>query len=343
MLVIALWVTPLGAQSTLPPPTNTAAANSIPLFESAEPLSFRLIADFELLKSDRATENPERPARIVVDGVAEAVDLDVRTRGNFRLRRSTCSFPPLRLDFPRRAVAGTVFQGQDKVKLVTFCKDSDRYEQQVLREYLAYRIYNLFTDYSFQVRLAQITYVDELAREDPITRYGFLIEHEDGLAERFAGEVVETPLFDPRDYPPDVMLTASLFQFMIGNTDWSIAEFHNAVLLRLGGGGFVPVPYDFDFSGLVDASYAVVNPTLGIDSVTDRLYRGFCGATLPYAMVYENFESKKEVILEMIETMEPFSGGTRRHLRNYVNGFYRVLESDGRRDREINRSCRPLS
>ena len=341
--MVALWVTPLGGQSTLPPPTNTAAANAIPLFESAEALSFRLIADLEQLKSDRAEDNPERPSRIVVEGVAEAVDVDVRTRGNFRLRRSTCSFPPLRLDFPRRAVAGTVFQGQDKVKLVTFCKDSDRYEQQVLREYMAYRIYNQFTDYSFKVRLAHITYVDELAREDPVTRYGFLIEHEDGLAERLGGEIVETPLFDPRDYPPELMLTTSVFQFMIGNTDWSIAEFHNAVLLRLEDGGFVPVPYDFDFSGLVDASYAVVNPTLGIDSVKDRLYRGFCGATLPYDEVYEDFNSKKDVILDMIETMEPLSGGTRRHLRNYVNGFYRVLESEGRRDREITRSCRVIS
>ncbi len=314
----------------------------VPLFATSEPLSFRLIADFDQLKSDRSQDSPERPARILVDSVPGDVEVDVRTRGNFRLRRSTCSYPPLRLDFPRKAMAGTVFEGQDKVKLVTFCKDSDRYEQQVLREYAAYRILSMVSEHAFQVRLARITYVDVLANEDPITRFGFLIEHEDAMAERLGGEIVETPQFDPRAYAPDIMVRTSLFQFMIGNTDWSIVEFHNAALVELESDAHVPVPYDFDFSGLVNASYAVVNPTLGIDKVTDRLYRGFCGFNLPYEAAYTHFQAQRDEISTFIEEFEPFSGGSRRAVRNYVNGFYRVIESEGRRQRAIERVCREV-
>lgn len=340
LLCIGAWGLVLNpaAQAQVP-----SAPPAIPLFASDEVIELRLIADLEALASDRAEENPERPARIVVADVGEAIQVDIRTRGNFRLRRSTCSFPPLRLDFPRKDVVGTVFEGQDKLKLVTHCRDNNDYEQQVIREFLAYRIYNLLTDSSFRVRLAHITYVDELAREDPIRRFGFLIEDEDALALRLGGEVISTPLFDPRDYDAQAALLVSLFQFMIGNTDWSIVEFHNAILLRLAEGRHVPVAYDFDFSGFVDAKYAIVNPTLGIESVKDRLYRGFCGEALPYQEVYSRIAGLGPEILERVRSTEALSGGTRRSVTRYLEDFFAILGSESRRAREIERGCRSVS
>ena len=56
---------------------------------------------------------------------------------------------------------------------------------------------------------------------------------------------------------------ASLFMYLIGNTDFSLIQAqageeccHNAKLIRDASGTYFPVPYDFDASGFVDTSYA---------------------------------------------------------------------------------------
>ncbi|MEZ4417811.1 MAG: hypothetical protein R3E10_18800 [Gemmatimonadota bacterium] len=331
-----LWAQAAGAQELAPP-------QGPPLFASNEPVALRLVADLEALKADRASENPERASRIQVEGAADAIAVDVRTRGNFRLRPSTCPFPPLRLDFPRSKVAGTLFEGQDKLKLVTYCRDRDSTEQDILEEYLAYRLFNELSDWSFRVRLARVTYVDELAREDPVTRFGFLIEDDEAMAQRLGGAIVETPLFDPRDYDASAHLTASLFQFMIGNTDWSIVEFHNAVLLKLSDGRHVPVFYDFDFSGLVDAPYAEPNPTLGIKSVKDRLYRGFCTEDGVLRGVVDRFLAREEATYRLVDELVALSGRNRGRAKKYLGDFFDILRSEARRDRHIVRSCRSMS
>ena len=64
---------------------------------------------------------------------------------------------------------------------------------------------------------------------------------------------------------------------MIGNTDWNLDKSHNIELIRPASGGApIPVPYDFDWSGLIAPPYARPNQMLGIGSVKQRLFRGFC-------------------------------------------------------------------
>ena len=107
------------------------------------------------LRGDRTQDSEYREAMLKAtddEGMAREVDIRVRTRGNFRLEN--CQFPPLRVNFPASRVGGTVFDGQNGIKLVSHCRDRADDEQNVIEEYLVYRSYNLLTDESFRVRLA---------------------------------------------------------------------------------------------------------------------------------------------------------------------------------------------
>jgi hypothetical protein len=249
--------------------------------------------------------------------------------------------PPIRLNFPKSQTEGTVFEGQDKLKLVTHCRDGDSYEQNLFEEFVAYRTYNLITAFSFRVRLARITYNDTSGRDGPITRYAFLIEDEDALAERFQGQILDVPSIEPQQYSQAALLLADIFQYMIGNTDWSTIQFHNVKLLRTATGAYLPIPYDFDWSGLVSARYAEPNPTLGIRSVRQRLYRGFCGAALDYEAAFQRFIEQKNAVFEMIEGIDEMPQRARREAREYYEGFFETIEDPGRANRNIIRACRP--
>jgi len=165
-------------------------AESAPLFASHEPLAFTLRTDIQWLRDERSDE--EEVAGTVTlmgaDGTESVLPVDVRARGEFRRMKRNCNFPPLRLDFPKSEMEGTVFEGQDKVKLVTPCHDSrDNYQDYVYLEYLAYRVYNLRTPLSNRVRLVEITYEDIEDDYDTRTKYGFLIEADEEMAARNNG------------------------------------------------------------------------------------------------------------------------------------------------------------
>jgi hypothetical protein len=315
------------------------------LFTSNEPIEFVLEANWDELDGDRSQESEEWPGRVLwtgPDGRETAIPIEVKTRGFFRLQRSTCFFPPLRLDFPGEGTEGTVFQGQDKLKLVTHCRDRDNYVQNVLEEYLAYRIYNLLTDISFRVRLARITYVDSKGEEDPVTRLAFLIEDEDAMADRLGGMIMDVPGAPPSHFQQDQAALMYVFQFMIGNTDWAMLQFHNLKALGVGRDYF-PVPYDFDWSGLVDAPYAGPNPMIAhiIDNVRERLYMGMCNDAIDYPAVYARFDEEREAILALPRSIPGLSEGNQRTAVRYLETFYEIIDSEAAARRQIQNACRP--
>jgi hypothetical protein len=325
-----------GLAVELPPPPQ------VPLFASHQVLDFTLVTDIDALMADRSQDSEERPGEILLGaGSFTTLPVQVRTRGNFRLRRSTCSMPPIRLNFSKKQVTGTVFEGQDKIKVVTHCREGDAYERNLFEEYVAYRTYNLITDFSFRVRLVRITYSDTSGRNSPETRYAFLIEDEDALAERFYGQMLDVPSIRPDQYTQEPMLLMSLFEYMLGNTDWSMIQFHNVKLLRTAGGAHVPIPYDFDWAGLVSARYAEPNPTLGIRSVRQRLYRGFCVEGLDYQAAFQRFVEQKEAIYAMIRELDEMPESARREALEYYDSFYETIEDPDVANRNIIRACRP--
>jgi hypothetical protein len=322
----------------------TAAPAAAPLFASDTPLEVTLEADFDALEGDREEGSPVRPGVLQLStpsGERARLEVALRTRGNFRLRRGTCSFPNLRVDL-HAGEAATVFSGQQRIKLVGHCRDSDEYEQNALEEHLVYRLYNLLTDASFRVRLARLTYVDSDGTGEPLTRYGFFIEGLDGVAARLRGLPIEAREIDPLQLDPTASAKLELFQYMIGNTDYSIVFSHNSELVRLPDGSYQAVPYDFDFAGIVDAPYATPDPSLGTESVRERVFRGFCRPGVDMAAVFGSFQERRAALEEVIRTQPGLHARNRERALAYLGEFFRTIETPRARRDLIERRCRTV-
>lgn len=340
LLVLARGVSAQDASSPPAPPPPA------PLFASHETLAITLEADYGTLFRERRRESREdHPAKITFpgpDGAPMTVDLKVRTRGNFRLQSRICGFPPIRLNFPKKAVENTVFADQDKLKLGTHCQDRrDQYQQIALQEYLIYRTFNLLTDQSFRVRLARLTYADAAGRRDTLTRYGFLIEDEDAMAARLGGTIFDVQEIHDENTERDQTTLVAMFQYFIGNTDWSIWALHNIKLVDVPPDVFpTAVPFDFDWAGVIGAPYARPDAKLPIRSVRERLYRGYCRDQAELDPVFALFNEKKEAIYALWQNQEGLAEKTRADALKYFDEFYRTINDPRAVDREIMRKCR---
>lgn len=303
-----------------------------PLFADDSTLRVRITAPLTTLMRQRSdTEYLEGTFSYVeASGAERTLSLKLRARGRYRRQKKTCDLPPIRLNFQKKQVAGTEFAGQDKLKLVTHCDQRrDFYEQYVLKEYLAYRIFNTITDYSFRTRLLKIDYVDTDDGGKTWSKYGFVVEDDDLLAERLGAEVVKVPRVAYGVLDREQAILVSVFQYLIGNTDYSLVAgardddcCHNTVLLSVTDGDYIPVPYDFDFSGLVNARYAEPNPKLPIRSVVRRLYRGICAYNDLMDEAIDRFRSRETSIRQAVMIVEGMGERERTKVLQYIDGFY---------------------
>jgi hypothetical protein len=320
-----------------------------PLFTSEDIIEVRLEAPFQTLMHDRSIDE-EIPALfqyINSDGKTIEFDAGLRVRGNFRRREDICDFTPLRLNFKKSQTKGTLFDHQDKLKLVTHCKSSSpRYKQYVLSEYLVYKIFNLMTDVSFRVRLLRVTYVDTAHNDREKVSLAFLIEHQDRLAKRIDTAVIETRSASFLDLDLDYTNLASVFHYFIGNTDFSpIATSldknccHNHSLFGNEGEKIYSIPYDFDMAGFVNAPHARPNPRFKLRSVRDRRYRGRCFNNSRIPASVERFFVRQEEIYPLIDRQSLMTRGTRKAMLRFVDGFFKSLNSPEKIAKELNKNC----
>lgn len=322
-------------------------ADPSPLFSGDEPLTLALSADFSALRGDRDGDAPERPAALVwyrAEDDSVALDVRLRTRGNFRLDPANCSFPPLRVNFKTGAAVGTVFEGQDKLKLVVPCRPGlSRYEQYLLREYLLYRVYAAVTDLSFRVRLARITFRDRSGGDDPFTRFAFFIESDEAMAARVRGRLLDIPegkIIRTEMLHPDRATRVAFFEYLIGNTDWADAEIHNVASLLMDG-RVTPVPYDFDFSGAVEAPYAAPAPGTPIVTVRQRYYRGWCWPGQHVGAILEPYRAARPRIEALYRDFPYLEDRARRETLAYFTQFFEIIDTPSRL-RQVLRECRKL-
>jgi len=339
-----------------PPPEEIQAAENAPLFSSREALEITLEADFHTLRRDDRTDedSEERPARMQwlnADGLIEVQDIQIQTRGNFRLSRRNCDFPPLRINVKKEPTKGTIFEGQDKLKLVVTCKPKqDYWEQYILAEYLVYRMFEQFTPLSFRVRLAKVTYIDSSGEDDTFTRYAFILEDDDVMATRNAGLKMDwgtQQQFDPRLLHQHQAILVDIFEYMIGNTDWSGVQMHNMELIHLPPAPYAIIPFDFDFSGIVDSRYATPDESLEIRSVRDRLFRGLCPDDVnrgpeDYEAVFEEFRQKKEGLFDLWRNQEGLEESRVERTLDYLEDFYKILNDPRQVQLRMFDQCRPL-
>lgn len=321
-----------------------------PLFRDDAILQVTLEAPLTTLVRVRPVDE-QYPAKLRYedeDGETTELDLRVRARGNFRRNPDNCRFPPIRLRFRGADVDGTLFVGLRRVPIVTHCLNTSRYEQGVLREYLAYRILNELTDFSLGVRLFRITYVDTEGRRRDRETFAFAIEHRNRLSARSGVPLLEVQRTSIAALDPDYLNLTSVFQFLIGNTDFSPIQAapgerccHNHRLF--GADESMPpqysVAYDFDMTGIVNLPHSAPNPRFNLRNVTRRLYRGRCVNNGRLAETIRHFQAKREAILELIEELPGATSRTRSSLRNYVEGFFTVIDDPERVQRELIDRC----
>lgn len=330
--------------------TNAAGTNVVetktvpapPFFESQAPIEVTFTANISKLRGDKSPEPPWRAATLSYkgpDGNAVTVPLRARTRGIWRLK--TCDFPPLRLNFSGETSKGSIFDKLDKPKLVSHCEDVDSYEQYILQEFQLYRIYHLLTPVSHNARLLKLTYADSGSGRVRAKRYGFVIEQPGALAARLGGKIMQQKGAGAGDLDPYQNALMSVFQYMIGNTDFSVAGLHNIELFFTADGNVMPIAYDFDFAGAVNARYAVPDMTLNLPNVRRRLFRGYCTEADAYAKVFSLFKEKKPEIYALYndEIGKLMDRGTVKETLRYYDEFYKTINDPRSAKRSIIESC----
>jgi len=324
-----------------------AAQAADPLFQSTDTLQVEISAPLSTLVRERSetTYLPGTFSYKAADGTPVELELRIRARGNFRHRN--CDFPPVTLNFRRSQVDGTLFDGQNKLKLVGHCKITRRYEQSVLREYLAYRLLNILTDLSFRVRLLQVTWVDSEGRRGRMVRNAFLMESRDRLADRIGLEEQEIESAEISAVRPGHLNLTSLFQYLIGNVDFSPIAVsagpccHNYEMFGTGPDALVAIPFDFDFSGFVNAPNAIPDVERGIERVGQRLYRGYCVNNAYVEGSVARFRDARDELYALVSGQEELEPNVRENIAEYMDGFYAVIDDPARLEEEIIGKCRP--
>jgi hypothetical protein len=232
------------------------------------------------------------------------------------------------------------------MKIVTHCQGTKNYETYVLREYLAYRIWELLDPIHFRVRLIRMKYVDTGRKNRVTESWAFMIEPEEMLAERFDALVIKNDKLGMVHMRPPEILKVALFEYMIGNADYSVAGRHNIKILgREGFGqlGYTPVPYDFDYTGFVNASYAIPGDHLGIISVRERYYLGPCASDSAYLDILSGFGRKEAQIRDLIMGFTYLNERDRKELADYMDQFFREAEREHFIDRNLRGTCREIT
>lgn len=306
----------------------------------------KIISDFKFLRKEKY-KSAYQPAKFTLftsEGDSTTINIKIKARGLFR--RKHCLFPPFKIKFSKDDFVGSSVQEFNKLKLVTHCRSQPAYEQRVFEEYLIYKAYEMLTDYSLRVRMLRINYIDEGSKSDPGWNYAFLIEDPDQMAERNNAIEISIKNLHPEHTDRVVSTIMPVFQYMIGNTDWSVHAQHNIKLIKINHPSKyfpITVPYDFDYCGLLNAPYAVPPEKLAIENITERIYRGFCRTDEEFQKVFDLFLTHKEEILALFQNNELLTDKNKRICLEYLKEFFSIIENKKLGERTILSQCRTNS
>ncbi|MES2797309.1 MAG: hypothetical protein V4683_15155, partial [Bacteroidota bacterium] len=297
------------------------------LFKSNDTLQFSITAHMKPLLRDRGEKPIYHLGQVQFKTTKSKniqLPIKIRVRGNFRKSTQNCAFPPLLLNFDKKNDGNSVFNRQNRLKLVTHCIKRDN----IIKEQLVYRIYNLLTDYSFKSRLTKVTYIDSAAKRPSETRLAFLIEDETILAKRIGTKPYTKVRLRQNQLDTLTMATISIFEFMIGNTDWSVPYLHNIKVFYKEAALPIPVPYDFDHSGIVNATYAYPAEELNIASVKERLYRGIYYSRPILDRVFAKFREVKPQVYALYEGNPGLDKSYIKYVTDYLDDFYEIIDNE---------------
>ena len=338
------------AMLTLVSASVAAAAGEDPLFAEDTVVKAVLTAPITQAYAQSSLEQriymPGQWTYVDAAGEIKKLDVSIRTRGNFR--RRYCELPPLQLNFKKKQVRGTLFDGQNKLKLVSPCGHQQRFQEYVLLEYLAYKTFEIMTDRSFRTRLIRLSYIDSDDKLDPWTALTFVIEDDKDMAKRLGLEQLHVDRVGFARLDRAQTAVMELTQFLIGNNDYSLLQgaegeecCHNMVMLAAGADSpRIPIPFDFDASGLVNASYAAPPSFLPIRDVRDRYYHGLCQPPDVLDQAIARLRDKRADVLALYAGMSDLSQKMRDKSVGYAEAFYKILDDPKRLNTDVRGQCR---
>ena len=308
--------------------SNSLMASGIDsLFISDSIITMELRSDFSNIQKDR-DENPEYHEGELIyyspEGEPVKLAVKVMVRGHFRLKPENCKFPPLLVNFKKNDVKNTIFENQDKLKLVTPCQS----EEDLIDEYTIYKMYNQVTDLSLKVRLVKILYFDTGHNKMVFEKYSFFVEDKEHAAER--NNVIEKDrVVTPFDLNRDNYIKLSFFQYLIGNEDWWVSSRKNIIIMQPDDSstGLYAVPYDFDFSGFVNAEYSKPWGVPDYLLADRRVYKGICFTADELKEVFEFYRKLRPVFESIINNQDLISRYNRRQILSYIDKFYTVIDN----------------
>lgn len=295
-----------------------------PLFDSDELLEITLKFDISYYKKKKSDEEYLDAVLTYYSGTKDSVSKNIKVRARGEMRRSYCNFPPIMLNFGMKDSAEGKFAGIDKLKIVTHCRVGQ--EDCILKEYLAYRLYNILTENSFRVRLMRINYINTGKESKPLRQYGFAIEPVEILERRTGTTMVDLANPSRKYINRQNMDRCAIFNYMIGNTDWSVSNLHNILIMAMTEPdsenlGMV-VPFDFDYSGFVFTNYAVPHESVPVESVRERYYMGFCRTELEFSSALKEFYDKKDEFFMAINDFPYLNLRAKKQCVSYLNEFF---------------------
>ena len=308
---------------------QTIPVDSIKFFTDEGVVDLTLTTDISKLQVKENVETYQ-PAAISVkfpDNTIISEEIRLYARG--KSRRENCNLPPIMLDFHNPT--SPQLYSLSRLKLVIGCANSSANEQLLLKEFIIYKIYNLLEEKSFRARLVRVNYKDSRNKMKPYSQYAFLLEDVDDMAKRNGCKASKKMTFSVEENEDALMSKVDIFEYMIGNTDWSVPGNHNIKMIYPRNdekAKVLPVPYDFDNSGLVDAYYAVPSEVIGTASVTQRVYRGYSRPLAEVKRTLDIFKAKKESIYSLIKGFTLLNSKTQKEMINYLDDFYETINNE---------------
>ena len=312
------------------------------VFGPEEALELTISTDFKSLTKNKYKDEYQ-PALVLYklwDSVNIYREIRIKPRGERRLK--LCNQAPLWINVKKTEEVFQLMDDLDKLKLVVPCRSPNMYQQYVFSEYLVYKLYNVITDNSFKVRMVRVNYSDTSGKLKPGHSYTFIIESHKSLAKRRQSMPIKNKDLGMKMIDPESAALLYLFQFMVGNTDWSINDLHNIKLLKTLDPMIpnpIAVPYDFDYAGLVNTYYAVPGEHVDVDKVTEREYVGNCLPDEVMNDAIDQFLSKKSEVMALVEELNYLTRGQKKVSLNYLEEFFEILEDPDRYRYEILQHC----
>lgn len=303
------------------------------LFLDQNQLAIKISFSIKDLKKE-TNDSTYVPAKLeyqIQDSTWQKMDINLRVRGNFRLKN--CYFPPLKIKIKKEVSKNTMFEGNKTLKIIMPCLVQKDCNDNVIKEFIAYKLYEVISPYHFKTRLLDISFEEIKRNKSKIHQLkGVFIEDNSKVAKRLGGRIYK-PFIHPLNQDALSSIRHAFFQFMIGNTDFSQAYMHNVKVFFIDK-KMIPIPYDFDMSGFINTSYSVVSQIndekLEMTSVTQRNYRGFARDYRIFEQVRQDFLTHKNDMLALLDAHAHYFSNPKEFTKakDYIISFFDIIQDD---------------